>query len=269
MVKLGYEAYDIVSVGDILLFAGIRFTICGAAISIFAFLKDKGSFGDVKAHIFPILLSGVFSIVLHYGFSYLGLDLTGSSKTAILKQTGVLFYVCFSFLFFKEDKFTLKKLVAVLVGFAGVIEINAGPSGVGFGLGDVLIIAASLCTVFSNVISKKVFQNIKPITATGIAQLFGGVVLLIIGVILGGGFQFAGNGSAGILFYICLASSVSYCIWFAMVKENTLSKLFIVKFAEPVFACGFSAMLLGENIFKVQYLVAFLLIAGGIYISNT
>lgn len=269
MVKLGYETYDIVSAGDILLFAGVRFTICGVAISAFAFFKDRSSFGEVKAHMFPILLSGVFSIVLHYGFSYLGLDLTGSSKTAILKQIGVLFYVCFSFLFFKEDKFSLKKLAAVLVGFAGIIAINAGPGGTGFGLGDVLIIAASLCTVFSNVISKKVFQNVKPITATGIAQLFGGVVLLTIGVVLGGDFQFDGNGSAGILFYICLASCVSYCIWFTMVKASALSKLFIVKFAEPVFACVFSALLLGENVFKVQYLVAFLLIAGGIYISNT
>ena len=47
-----------------------------------------------------------------------------------------------------------------------------------------------------------------------------------------------------------------------------LSKLFIIKFAEPVFACIFGAILLGENIFRVQYVLAFLLIATGIYISN-
>lgn len=29
MVKLGYGAYNIVTTGDILFFAGVRFTICG------------------------------------------------------------------------------------------------------------------------------------------------------------------------------------------------------------------------------------------------
>ena len=70
------------------------------------------------------------------------------------------------------------------------------------------------------------------------------------------------------MIYICLASIFSYCIWFTVVKNGELSKLFIIKFAEPVFACVFGALLLGENIFKIQYLAAFLLIAGGICISN-
>jgi len=47
-----------------------------------------------------------------------------------------------------------------------------------------------------------------------------------------------------------------------------LSKMFIIKFAEPVFASIFGALLLGENIFKIQYLLSFVLIASGIYISN-
>lgn len=34
MVKLGYNAYNLVTTGVILLFAGIRFTICGAVICL-------------------------------------------------------------------------------------------------------------------------------------------------------------------------------------------------------------------------------------------
>ena len=124
------------------------------------------------------------------------------------------------------------------------------------------------CTVFSNVISKKVFQTVKPIISTGISQLFGGIVLLMIGDLWGGGMDFVFEKSAFIMVYICFASIFSYSIWFTVVKNGELSKLFIIKFAEPVFACIFGAILLGENIFKVQYILAFLLIAGGIYISN-
>ena len=235
---------------------------------MYAFITDKVSFKDVKNTLVPVLLSGLFAIILHYSFTYSALKLTDSSKTAILKQIGVLFYVCFSTMFFKEDKLTARKLIGVLMGFVGIIAINANADGISFNIGDALIIAASFCTVFSNVISKKVFRTVKPITSTGISQLFGGIVLLIIGNLLGGGMDFAFGKSAFIMVYICFASIFSYSIWFTVVKNGELSKLFIIKFAEPVFACIFGTILLGENICKVQYIVAFLLIATGIYISN-
>lgn len=267
VVKLGYTAYNISTTGDILFFAGVRFTICGFFISLYAYIKDKASFKAVKSAIFPVLLSGIFAIVLHYSFTYSALRLTDSSKTAILKQVGALFYVCFSFLFFKTDKLTIKKLAGVFLGFFGIIAINWGSGGIGFNIGDSLIIAASFCTVFSNVISKKVFVKVNPITSTGISQLFGGIVLIAIGKFLGGTMSFNVEKSY-VLAYICLSSIFSYCIWYIVVKKGELSKLFIIKFAEPVFACVFGALILGENIFKLQYLVSFVLIAGGIYISN-
>lgn len=268
MVKLGFAEYSVDGTADILLFAGVRFVICGAVICVFSAVKDKESYKPAKHSIIPILFSGVFAIILHYGFTYIGLELTDSSKTAIIKQIGALFYVCFSFLFIKEDKPTIKKVIASLIGFSGIIALNVDSNGFSFHIGDFLILCASFCTVFSNVISKKVFNKVSPITATGISQLFGGIVLFAVGALTGGNVQFSLDSSLLIMAYICLASIVSYCIWFGIVKNGELSKLFIIKFAEPVFACIFGAMILGENIWKLQYLIAFLLICGGILISN-
>ena len=118
-------------------------------------------------------------------------------------------------------------------------------------------------------ISKKVFVKVSPITSTGISQLFGGLVLLAVGFTMGGGnVHFRWDSSLLIMVYICVASIVSYCIWFGIVKNGELSKLFIIKFAEPVFACIFGALILSEDIWKIQYLIAFLLISGSIWISN-
>ena len=269
MVKLGFSAYKVNTVADILLFAGIRFILCGGVICIVAAIKDHTSYRPVKHSVAPILMSGVFAIILHYGFTYTGLELTDSSKTALLKQLGALFYVCFSFLFIKEDKPTAKKIIAALIGILGIVALNVSADGFSFSVGDLLILCASFCTVFSNVISKKVFQTVAPVTATGISQLFGGIVILAVGLVMGGKVQFALNSSLWIMVYICFASIVSYCIWFGIVKSGELSKLFIIKFAEPVFACLFGALILRENIWKIQYLVAFLLIIGSIWFSNT
>ena len=268
MVKLGFAAYQVKTTADILLFAGIRFVIGGGVICIFTALREPDSYKAAGGSVVQILFSGLFAIVLHYSCTYAGLQLTDSSKTAILKQIGALFYVCFSFVFIKEDKPTVRKTVAAVVGFLGIIALNFSDEGFAFSLGDALILGASFCTVFSNVISKKLFQKVKPVTATGISQLFGGLVLLIVGLAMGGRVQFRLDGSLWVMVYICMASIVSYCIWFGIVKSGELSRLFIIKFAEPVFACIFGAMLLGENILRLQYLLAFLLISAGILISN-
>lgn len=265
MVKLGFKAYDVSTTGDILLFAGIRFTVCGVIINLFSLLT-KRKFAPAFKNAIPVLSSGVFSIILHYAFTYLALSMTDGSKTAILKQVGVLFYVCFAPLFFKDDKITLVKIVGVILGFAGIIAINSGTGTLTFGVGDAFIIAASFCTVFSNIISKKVFREVDPVVSTGVSQLFGGIVLLAVGLFMGGSVNL--THSYHIFVYIIAASTVSYCMWFTVVKSAQLSKLFIIKFAEPVFAAVFGAFILGENIFKMEYLIAFVLISAGIMISN-
>lgn len=268
MVKLGYDAYGIKTTGDILYFAGVRFVVCGIIICLYSALTDRQSFKAVnKGTLGPIILSGLIAITLHYGFTYMGLMLTDSSKTAILKQIGVLLYICFSFLFFKEDRPSVKKVLAALMGLSGIAVINANPGGISFNIGDILIIGASCCTVISNVISKKVFTTVKPVTATGVSQLFGGIVLLAAGKMAGGSINFH-IGQSAVFVYICLASVISYCIWYMVVKQADLSELFIIKFSEPIFAAVFGALILNENIFKIQYLLAFILIGGSIFITN-
>ena len=74
--------------------------------------------------------------------------------------------------------------------------------------------------------------------------------------------------SLAVFSYICVASTVSYLLWNYILKTGDLSNLFIIKFAEPLFACIFGAFLLGENIFQWQYLIAFVLISAGIIFGN-
>ena len=269
VIKLGFAVYKVSSIADILLFAGIRFVICGAVICAIAALNEKKeAYKNTGKCIFPILLSGFFAVVLHYSLSYAGLELSASSKTALIKQVGALFYVCFSFVFMKEDKSTPRKILAAVIGFLGIVALNTGSDGISFSVGDVLILASSFCMVASSVISKRIYDRVSPISATGISQLFGGAVLLIVGFAAGGTVRFALDRSVWIMVYICFASTVSYCLWNTVLKSGELSKLFIIKFAEPVFACLFGALILNENIWKLQYLLAFVLIFGGIWISH-
>ena len=268
-VKIGYSTWgiDASSVPDILMFAAVRFVLCGGLLCLFAVSRRKTIPLPAAKSIGGMIWVGVFAIVLHYACSYIGLSTTDSSKTALLKQSGVLIYVCFSFLFFQDEKFSIYKIVGAIIGFLGIAAINVSKTSWSFSFGDILILSASLCTVVSNVISKKSVQNSAPVWITGISQLFGGLVLLATSLALGGRIPQISPEGFLVFGYICTASIASYILWYRVQKSDALSKLFIIKFAEPLFACVFGAVLLGENIFKVQYLAAFILVSAGIMLG--
>ena len=269
-VKLGYafSNIDSSSVADILMFAAIRFTVCGGLVCLFCLLKRKSVETPSLKSIGNILLIGFFAIVLHYACTYIGLSTTDSSKTALLKQSGVLIYVCTSFLFFEDEKFSIYKIIGAIVGFCGIIAINFSKSNLSFSFGDILILCASVCTVISNIISRRSTQNCSALWITGISQFFGGMVLLIASLSLGGKIPQLNAKFVAVFIYICIASITAYTLWYYILKTSELSKLFIIKFAEPLFACLFGAIILKENIFKWQYLAAFLLISIGIIIGH-
>ena len=269
-VKLAYEAFQIDArkPANLLLFAGVRFLICGGMIVAFCATRRKSLRIQQPKQWLTIFLIGLFAVVLHYSCTYVGLAKTDSSKTAILKQLAVLVFIAFSFVFFKEDTFSIGKLLGALFGFAGIVALNVDSSKIVFGVGEFLIIGASFCTVVSNVITKKSLQKMDSVVVTGYSQLIGGAILLVIGLCMGGNMGTISWKGVGVFSYICLSSIVSYCLWYGILKNNHLSTLFIIKFTEPLFACVFGAVLLEENIFSWQYVIALLLVAAGICLST-
>lgn len=270
MIKIGYDAFEINanSIPDILMFASVRFVLSGLVVCLVSCLKKEKIQMPVGKNILIICIIGLFSVVLHYAFTYIGLSTTDSSKTALIKQLGSLIYVCFAFLFFKNEKFSKLKIIGAVIGFCGIIAINYNADGIEFSFGDILIICASVCIVVSNVISKKTAEGNSPFWITGISQLSGGLILLIVALAMGAKTLSFTAESAVVFAYICTASIAAYTLWYYIMKEISLSTLFIIKFAEPLFACVFGTILLGENIFKIQYLLAFALISAGILLGN-
>jgi drug/metabolite transporter (DMT)-like permease len=269
-VKIGYDAFgiDTESVPDILLFAAIRFILCGVIVSLIALIGKHEISGNKLRGVGIVVLMGFFSIVLHYAFTYIGLTMTDSSKTALLKQLGSLFYICLAFLFIKGERFSVYKIIGAVLGFAGIIAINLTGGSITFMVGDILIILASVCSVVATVINKSCARTVSPFWITGISQLFGGVILLAAGFIMGGKMPVFTLRAVLVLAYICTASIIAYVVFSYALKEMSSSTLLIIKFAEPLFACVFGWLLLGEDILKIQYLLAFVLISAGIYLGS-
>ena len=107
-----------------------------------------------------------------------------------------------------------------------------------------------------------------PVKFVAYSQLFGGIFLLLAGLILGGSLPVISVKSICSFAYICTASIIAYTIWNTLLKTNSISKLSIIKFTEPLFAVIFSGFLLGENILRLTYLIALLLMLAALVIEH-
>ena len=92
--------------------------------------------------------------------------------------------------------------------------------------------------------------------------------MLIAALIMGGKIPKITPWAIFVFLYICTASMIAYVLYTYLLRTVSVSKMFIIKFTEPLFACIFGAMWLGEDIFKIQYLLAFILISAGIILGN-
>jgi drug/metabolite transporter (DMT)-like permease len=151
-------------------------------------------------------------------------------------------------------------MISAVLGFAGIIVTNLDGTGFAFGLGDFLLILASLCSCLGMVISKNATKRVSPVQLVAYSQFEGGIFLLICGWVMGGHFAITDMRGLLVFSYICIASIVAYVLWNTLVKYNNLSKLSVIKFTEPLFAVIFSGIILGEEIFKLSYIGAFVII---------
>lgn len=270
MIKVGYAAFqlDTSFVPNIMLFAGVRFVLCGLILVVSLGVSGKTMRPPEKTEWMPVLMIALFGYFLHYVCTYTGLSMVESSKTAILKQVGSLFIICFAFLFRKEDHFSWKKLLSGVLGFASIVVVNLNGTQFQFGWGDVLVLCASFCSAISMIFSKNAYDRCDPMRVTAWAQLISGIMLTLVGFGLGGKITVPGPQAFGALAYICFASCMGYSMWNNLVKYNDLTRLNEIKFTEPLFSAGCSAVLLGENIFRLSYLFSFVLVAAGIFIGS-
>ena len=115
LIKLGFDEFGIMQsmTGSKMLFAGIRFFISGVLILCIArFFKRDFRIRNSNG-VWYILLYALLNTTLHYAFFYIGLSHSDGARAAILNSLGVFMLVLLACVFFKSDKLTTKKMLAV------------------------------------------------------------------------------------------------------------------------------------------------------------
>ena len=139
-----------------ILFAGIRFTLAGIiTVAIYSIARKK-LLVFKKENLPRVLTVSAFQTVIQYIFFYVGLTYTTGVKGTIASGSSAFFCVLIASLIFKQEKLTVKKIFACILGLAGIIIINIQGLELTMNfLGDGFVIFSTVAYAFSSVFMER------------------------------------------------------------------------------------------------------------------
>ena len=275
VIKTGYRLMQVDSsdIASQIVFAGIRFTLAGILVLIFASVREKRVVlpdGTLLKYAVPVCLA---QTIVQYFFFYIGVAHTSGVKSGIITGLGNFIAILLACLIFRNERMTGRKIAGCVLGFAGVVVINVMGNSLdmGFSLtGEGFLLIAQLSYGISTVLINLFSRKVSPVVLSGTQFAMGGIVLILIGVGMGGGLGAVTAGGVAIIGYLALVSAVAYTLWSILLAWNDVSKVAIYGFVNPLCSVVLSALLLGEikQAFHVGSLIALILVCAGIYIVN-
>ena len=273
-IKMGYKVMFDGGKPDVpstILFAGIRFAAAGfITIAIYSIARKKLLYPK-RENYGKVAIIAAFQTCIQYFFFYIGLANTSGAKGTIISGSSSFFAIFISSLIFKQEKLTVKKVVACIVGFAGIIAVNL--NGLDFNMnftGDAFVLFSSISLAFSSVLIKIFSKSEDPVVISGYQFMAGGLVMIIVGLIAGGRIDHFTFGGAAILVYLSFLSAVAYAVWGMLLKFNPVSKVTIFSFMTPVFGVLLTELMLPDEstVKLVNLLISLVLVCLGVFMLN-
>lgn len=271
LIKLGFAEFGITQLmtGSKMLFAGVRFTLAGLIVLAIAASTGRRFAVATTGSWLYVLLFALLNTGLHYYFFYVGLSYSDGARAAILNSLGTFILVLLACVFFKSDKLTANKIVGCVLGFAGILALNIG-SGQGGGftfMGDGMIVLNALCGSFAGLMTRGLGKRVDVFVGTGYSLAFGGVMLIIPGLLLGGTLPSITVAGIIVLLLLTCISALGFTLYNKLLTCNPVGKVAIFNSLIPVVGAVTSCMCLGEP-FYWKYIAAAGLATAGIYLIN-
>jgi drug/metabolite transporter (DMT)-like permease len=272
-VKIGYEMLEIAP-GDtpsLLLFAGLRFTLSGVLLLIYALVTrrpvglDGRTFGQVS-------LLGLVSTAGQYLFYYVGLAHTTGVKVSITTCSSTFFSAILAHWLYVNDKLTVRRLLGCVLGFAGVVVVNLSAAGLDFTftlLGEGFILIAALLFAVGGIYGKRVSARLDVMVMTAWQLGLGGLLLTAAGLATGGHLAAMGSIEALLLLlYLGALSAAAFSLWAQLLKHNPVGSIAIFNCMIPFFGVTLSGLVLGESWLEWKNLLALALVCVGIWLAT-
>ena len=175
-------------------------------------------------------------------------------------------------LIFRQEKLTLKKILACVLGFAGVVIVNLNGLELTMNLlGDGFVIFSAIASALSSVLMKRFSKDEDPVVISGYQFIVGGIFLVVLGLAMGGTVKLSDGLGILVLIYLAILSAVAYAVWGMLLKHNPVSRVSIFSFTTPIFGTLLSMLMLANeatNTHPINLVITLVLVSSGILLLN-
>ncbi|NPA80925.1 MAG: EamA family transporter [Thermotogae bacterium] len=210
-----------------------------------------------------VIVAGLLNAVA-FGLQFFGQPLTTASKVAIISNTFPIFTAMISPLILREYP-TLRSLIAMAVGLAGVMLVGNLHDFHRLNLGDLMNLGASLSYALYVVFSRRAMRSISPTTFT---VSTGAVSTLVSVAYIRPAFRFAPTpaGAVALIWLVLFPSTLGYLLYaYGISRRGAISSSVLI-LSTVLFGALASMLLLGERLAPPEW-VGLLLIAVAILLA--
>ncbi len=251
--------------------AGIRFSI--ACVIIVAVLKlRRYKFRFRKKETIFLLLIGLGSFSVPYGLVYWAEGRISSGLTATTFAVMPFFAAILSRFFLKTNDLSFWKIIAVLLGFSGLVVIFWGDLKLGsFDAveGLLAVVASAMSNSAVAVAVKKYGKEMDPLFINLIPMALGAITLLLTSYFIESWrspvFDF--STAVAILYLAIFGSVVAFTTYYYLLRHLSVVLLSMTTFISPILALYAGAIVLREEV-PAGTIAGAVLILGGILVFN-
>lgn len=257
-IKIGLDDLPPIS------FAAVRF-IAAVLILLPIVLRLKVEVPKTRKDWIVIAVTGVLQFFINYGLVFWGEQHITSGLAAVLQTTIPAFGLILARIYVPEERITLLKIAAILMGGIGVAIIFNDQltfSGWMAFWGSFAIVAGAFCAAYASVLSKAFGTKMHPANLTFWQMLFGVVPLSILGLWQEGNplnFHWTWSAVICVLYLTVMGSIVAFWLYYWLLRHMEVSKAMMIALVTPLLAVIIGALWRGESL-NIQTFIGAVLI---------
>ena len=257
----------------VLTIVAIRVTV--AALALWGFMYATGRKIPTSLHVWgALLILGGLNNAIPFSLIVQGQTQIPSVLASILNATTPLFTIVVAGIFLMDERFSVLRVLGVIVGFSGVI-LMVGPDALG-GLGadfwaQLCALGAAISYGFASVFGRRFRElRVDPVmVATGQVTM-SSLVLWPIALWIDGPQDIANmslNAALSMFGLAVLCTSFAYILYFRILERAGATNISLVTFLVPISAIILGVLVLGEQIF-IKEIIGMTLIGVGLAIID-
>ena len=271
LVLFWSSTFSVVKVGldysPPVLFAGLRSIVGGLAMVVAALLW--GGRPDLRRDGGAYVMLSMLNVVLFMGLQTFAIMLLPSGTAAVLIYLQPILTGLLAWLLLGES-LTPAKLAGLLLGFSGIVAVSFGGfSGVVSVTGVAFAVVSALMWALGTVYFKRVQDRVSMLWAVALMFLFGGIVLLAVGLVIESPAEISPSGSllASVLYSGFVGTGLAWALWLGLVRAGEASTVAAYVFFVPLASVAIGALVLHERL-SASLFIGAVLVVSGIYLVN-